>query len=291
MRQSCRVHSSFDFVVWGFRPGQYGCFAKLAKPIKIFGERNTGTTAIASALEGVEEAIWAASLDSDPQKSWVDEVGIQGLVADIPRPWRRLYRYASRDLLFRNLGPLSGWKHGVPIFHEDFVRHDVNVAFTVRDPYSWVLALHRHPYHCLHEMEPTLEEFAQLPWLTMERDGLAPIVPSPADLWNLKLASYAKFIEEAEQYGVKTDIIRFEKFVLNPVEELERVLAGFDISAKGLSYDANSTKKGGLTGNARRDYYAKEKWRAEISPDTVGLLTEQIDWEIASKFGYDRWSV
>ena len=256
--------------------------------IKVFGERNTATRAVLRMIDAAPmllEAGHPGVEDEDLQKY---DIMIDQISSIYAGPWRRVYREAIKDLRARELGALGAWKHAAPAYDPIFKALDVSTLFMVRNPYSWALSLHRRPYHCMGRRQQSLEDFLVFPWLCLGRDNVEPILSSPVYLWNLKLASYAKFRTEAHIDGVGCATLRFEQFVQDPVTALSRVLDKLDLPSGSLTAFFETTKVAGDFSKDRRSYYMNERWREDLTATSVGLINDMIDWDLAEVHGYTR---
>ncbi len=258
--------------------------------IKVFGERNTGTRAVIRMIDAADGVSGAGHpgvrrRDLAPFR----ELGAK-LSEEMTGPWRRVYREAVRDTQDDALGVVGAWKHAAPRFGQDFVDYGVQVLFMVRNPYSWALSLHRRPYHFLGPRQDDLATFLAQPWLTMGRDRVDRILPSPMSLWSAKLEAYGRFERDAKAAGVATATLRFEDLVADPAAHLSTALSGLTGTTIEAAPLEEPTKQGGLDAEARRDYYAREVWREKLTRPVVEIMNRWIDWDIASNLGYVRLS-
>lgn len=255
--------------------------------VKIFGERNTGTRAVIRMLEqadNIEEFVYPEVPEAElaHYDSWIAQM------SDLHKgPWRRVFREAIRDLRQDYLGPLGAWKHAAPRYDPAFAREGLAVIFLIRNPYSWLLALHRRPYHGLGRRDGDFETFLARPWATLRRDAVAPILPTPMDLWNAKMRAYPQFITQAAADGVPTAFLKFEDFVHAPAHALKSVLRSMSLDASGIR-PARPTKPMGRKARERRDYYGRERWRTELSANAIAAINAAIDWDVAAHYGYAR---
>jgi len=249
--------------------------------VKVFGERNTGTRAVVRMLrahEGVAPRFPSyKSNELEALESRIHEK-LEGFALE-------LFSDALDDIRRSHLGGHSAWKHAAPVVDESYAAKKASVLFLVRDPYSWIAALYRNPYHARAPLPDTLAAFLDQPWLTVQRENIASILMSPMELWNLKLRAYRDFAAAAP---VPSTVLYFEGFVLNPVAALSTALASFDISAKGLVEMEGSTKKQGADREARQKYYKTKAWETEISTEAARLINDYVDWDVAASFGYHR---
>lgn len=252
--------------------------------IKVFGERNTGTRALLQML-GMQPEVSLrpvgaqAMLNLEANRELRERIDLMfaGRV-------RRQYRDAVLDLEHAGECPTLAWKHAAPDWDAAFVTKQAHVIFCVRNPYSWVISLAKHPYHKHDRRLNSLETFVEMPWLTMRRDNLAPILGSPLELWNRKNAAYLAFIRAAE---VPTVTMLFEEFVASPASEVRRMLGQFAIPFEGVQALQVSTKDNrSVTEISVR--YAQEEWRDCLNADLINAINAKVDWKVAEAFGYKR---
>ncbi len=249
--------------------------------VKVFGERNTGTRAVIHMLLAHKEVTKGFANAKMPE--------IQRLENHINEKLegysKSLFMDALEDIRCSKLPAHSAWKHAAPIVDESYASKNASVLFLVRDPYSWIVALYRNPYHSRAPLPETLAAFIEQPWLTVKRENIAPILMSPIELWNLKLRAYRDFAAAAP---VPSAVLHFEAFVLDPVGELSGALQEFKIPTKGLAEIEEPTKKLGSGRRARQKYYRTKAWEKEISSEAARLINDCVDWDIAAYFGYHR---
>jgi hypothetical protein len=244
-----------------------------APVVKIYGERNSGTNYLA-ALLGLN--LRATQLR-----------GVAPRFRALSRTPR--LRESARDLYFdltyrRNLG----WKHGMAPDDSRMAtvgRAAEHVGFVTitKNPYAWLLSLHRRPYHA-RGPTPTFEAFVAAPWHARRRDGTPMQLPSPVALWNTKNESYLALARRASCVNV-----RYEDLVADP----EAVVRGI---ADRLAVPLNepfrnvvrSTKKERKDYTYYRDYYVGERWRDQLSDAAVDLVNAALDDDVMAAFSYER---
>jgi len=249
--------------------------------LKVFGERNTGTraaTLMLRAHRGVANAtLDAAAPDLDALETQVN--------ARLKGFRKKLFKDALLDARKSRLPALGAWKHAAPMVDDSYAANGASVLFMVRDPYSWITALYRNPYH-IHTRKPdTIEAFLQEPWLCLKRDNIAPVLASPMQLWSAKLQAYRAF---AEADPVPSTVLHFEAFVREPVLALGAALRHFDMPTEGLAELQGPTKHGGMQKSERVAFYDREDWARALSPTAVRLINAKVDWALAAHFGYHR---
>ena len=248
---------------------------RMTKMIKVYGERNTNT----NYLEKLIELNLAAKIAP----------------ALAPRVIRRAQRilpgnewlvdlYTSYSFDFD-----LGWKHAyVPTAERIkktrvFKNNDIGFVTIVKNPYSWLLSLHRRPYHQYYSEKPDFVTFLQTPWKTVARDLADPVIAGPVELWNIKNAAYAR-LNDLNVIHTKTELI-FE----NPERIIEQIGKQFTIERKASEFEDFqwSTKGTSHTASYYSDYYLNEKWKEELSQDAIAIINKKIDRSLMDQFGYE----
>lgn len=183
------------------------------------------------------------------------------------------------------VGGVAAWKHAAPYFDPSFAKAEASVIFILRNPYSWLISLYKRPHHAKGISCETLEQFIDFPWMTIAKDRVAPVLNSPMNLWNEKLSAYADFQECCD---IPFYQIRFENFVQNPVETLAAALVSFGFETDGLAAIPLSVKNKSHSATGLADYYAQEKWRQRLTRQSVALINQHTDWQVAKRFGYEK---
>ena len=259
----------------------------MSKPlVKVFGERNSGTRALHQMLQRSKHV-----QTRKPGPGTAEEQQKRAeLSAQVDRhfagAWRKIYRDALRDNERHVTDPVLTWKHAAPVWHDAFRREKVNVIFLVRNPYSWVLSMARRPYHMVGRRPVDLAEFITRPWMTQRRDNTAPLLSGVLDLWQTKVRAYKSFSTMAKANGLPTYFMRFEDFVAGPVAEASIALAHFGAVADDLRPSESHTKDEGRDLASIQSYYGQEKWRDRLCRETVALINERVDWDMAGRLGY-----
>ncbi len=281
--------------------------------VKVFGERNSATRAIIRMLnrcDGIR--VRAGDGPTDAQLAEIEALREQ--IENLrPRPWRVIYEDAIQDMLVQQSSPTIQWKHAAPEWHPAFAEENAKVLFAVRNPYSWFLSLVNRPYHkrgifrmpkvkdsridslpfVRHWRERKLPQeiavmdFIDRPWLTIGRDNIDPVIPSPMDLWNRKLRAYDAFARQANPAGVATTTVRFEDFVHDPVPTLEAAFVSLDLTGYNLNAVEESTKEADRSHNDIKAYYNSEAWKEKLSRPLVERINHWVDWSIANSHGYE----
>lgn len=251
------------------------------RKIKVFGERNTGTRAVVRMLRALKGVSPGFPNYNSPELDRLE----QRIAEKTEGFAHELFSDAIDDIRRSHLGGHSAWKHAAPVVDESYAAKGASVLFLVRDPYSWIAAHYRTPYHARAPLPDTLAGFLEQPWLTVQRENIAPILMSPMALWNLKLRAYRDFAAAAP---VPSTVLHFEAFVLDPVGALSAALTRFEMPVKGLAEAEGPTKRRGAEREERMNYYKTNAWEAEISAEAARLINEYVDWDVAASFGYAR---
>ncbi len=258
------------------------------RAIKLFGERNTATRAVLRMLDdtpGLQNAAASAEHLRDDAEMRKE---IEAIAGKMERPWRKIYREAVKDRTFASLPPVQAWKHSAAIYDPAYANDSVSVLFTVRNPYSWIVALYRNPYHIMGDVPATIGQFVAQPWLTVARDQIDPLLTSPVELWNRKLKSYLDFMALAKADAVPATTLKFEDFVSDPPGSFSAAMAALGIACVAPVYNPEPTKKRGFSLRKRQSFYEKADWAKEMTKDEIAAITEKVDWDTAEKFGYRR---
>jgi hypothetical protein len=241
--------------------------------IKIFGERNTGTR----YLQGLVERNLVARCLTGVVPKWAKRVG-----------GRR-----GRDAYFRWTYPRNlGQKHSLVAPPGELRRlsgysEDLIFLTLTKNPYSWLLSLHKRPYERSMKIE-SLEEFLLAPWPdSAGRERLDRPHNNAIEIWNRKNAAYLRLAD-----GVRCLNLRYEDLVLDPAVTLQDIASRFEVPFATDSFEAleESTKNedGAKDFAWYRDYYGQERWRAQLDARVVGIINEHLDDEVLAGFGYER---
>lgn len=246
--------------------------------IKIYGERNSGTIYLSELLRL--------------------NLQIQELRGFVPWPVHALQlllpgREAVRDAWFARTFPRNlGWKHrcappATELMQHAIVSGRVHFVTITKNPYSWLLSMHRRPYHQYYKTKLTFEEFLLTPWPTTRRDGTAEVLSGPVELWNIKNRSYRQLADRLPVIN-----LRYEDLLGQPEEWLNRIQTQFDLQRRTTEFRnfQQSTKDSDRDSSWYKDYYLKERWRSKLSVDAVDIINRLLDHDLRQAFGYQRVS-
>jgi len=242
--------------------------------LKIYGERNTGTNYLTKLIRLNLSVVqlpgtipkWVRSLQNRlPGSEWVRDVYFFGAYP-------------------RNLG----WKHAAARAPDKLKNclpgGPICFLTLTKNPYAWLLSLHRMPYHQKNSSAGDFQTFLKTPWETVRRENAPRKLSSPVALWNLKNRSYLKLKAAAPTLN-----IRYEDLLENPAAVLGEISQTFSLGWKSSSFvNYEQPAKAHAKNNAfYRDYYLNEKWRAGLSPASVKLINRQLDAEVMQAFNYE----
>jgi hypothetical protein len=249
-------------------------------PVKIFGERNTGTHAIAEIIERNSKSRCLPGVEAQLSPF------ISNIVNHRFFPKGRVQETIN-DRIFEAQPPLNSWKHRATNFDDASAFQEVFVLFTVRHPASWLLALFNRPYHRLGPSAGDLKTFIDQPWKTVGREGLGGKSYRPLDLCKAKLDSYRAFAAKLEACGIPHEFVRFEDLILGQAAVFGRISSHLSDPTTKFTELRTSTKDSNKTLDDYRRYYGEELWRSSFQ----GLeerINAQLDQGSLSEFGYEK---
>lgn len=257
----------------------------MAQPIvKILGERNTGTRAMTALLRQVPDvAQRVRPRRAAPPLDGAIEAAIE---EQMRGHWKRLYLHALRDEHSAQIGRDDPWKHALPRLTPGMISAGVRTVIMLRDPYSWLLALARRPYHIKGPNAESLEAFAARPWMTERRERLPAVLASPLDLWTRKARATRTYAQAAEAAGLPCALVRFEDFVLDPAAVAADAFRRLGLDPPPLRARRDNTKTGEASLAELQRYYREKHWLGRFSAETVARVNARIDWQAARALGY-----
>jgi hypothetical protein len=246
----------------------------LKKLVKIYGERNTGTNYIDKLIRMNLEANLLNGI-------------APGHIQFLQRalPGKQFIRDKYFELTYgRNLG----WKHTTVKPESELRRYDIlnrGVCFitVTKNPYSWLLSLHRRPYHHYYGDKPDFVSFLRSPWKTVGRDNCESVLPDPIELWNLKNRSYLRL------RSLEAANITSERVLADPKALIDMLSDSFSIP-QSKNYFSNldkSTKDKSKNFEYYNDYYLNERWKEELTDESVSIISNRLDKTLVDYFGYE----
>ena len=193
-----------------------------------------------------------------------------------------------RDIYFDlTYGKKLGWKHTCVKSQDELNKYKLarsNLIFLTitKNPYSWLLSLYRSPYHQYYTDKPNFETFLQRQWKTIGRDNIKTVLANPIELWNIKNKSYLQLDRKS------TTNITTEEIFEDPEKIIQNISQQYSIDRKSESFVnyEGSTKDKSKDSAYYREYYLSEKWRDNLSKESIAIINDSIDKEMMSHFGY-----
>lgn len=246
----------------------------MKKLVKVYGERNTGTNYIDKLIRMNLEAILL---------NGVAPRHIQILQRILPG------KQIVRDRYFElTYGKNLGWKHTRVKSESELRQYDIlkkGVCFVTvtKNPYSWLLSLHRRPYHQYYGEKPDFVSFLRTPWKTVGRDHCESVLRNPVELWNIKNKSYLR-LKPFECANVTS-----ESVLADPKALIDGLSDSFSIptSNKYFSNLDESTKDKSKNFDYYNDYYLNERWKDELTDESISIINSRLDKSIVDHFGYE----
>ena len=249
--------------------------------LKLYGERNTGTCYLSKIIEQNLHVIL-----------------IPGEVSGILlKKTRKLKRILSEErieeiyfstMFYKNLG----WKHMLVKNAEDLCKYaictrNLSIVTLTKNPYSWLLSLHRNPYHHYYSRKQDFETFLTSTWKTLPHENAPGVLKSPIELWNIKNSSYLQLKDHLPILNLK-----YETIVREPGQVLELISRSFSYTWKVQQFENydHSTKEEDKNSDFYRDYYLNEKWKEKLSPRSKSIINDQLDDNLMKYFNYQKLS-
>jgi hypothetical protein len=251
-----------------------------ANRVKIFGERNTGTNALARIIGENSTATCLPGTSGELNRV----IGRIGNTQWLPA---RGQREQLLDSVFKDRKPLCAWKHCATNFADAAPFEGVLVLFTVRHPASWLLSLFKHPYARLGPRLRSLSEFLDSPWRTVGRERLGGATFRPLELLQTKLESYSSLAAKLTERGIPHRIVHFEDLILRQPQVFSSLAPEIEGARSDFEELKGSTKDPSKTIDDYREYYGKEKWRDELT-GLESSVNERVNWVQLGRFGYQK---
>lgn len=248
--------------------------------IKIFGERNTSTNALQQLLLNNSSSYLHPGTMEEIDKVATDK---WNLLSNMRAPAR--FMESIYDDVFDDKPPTQQWKHAATCFEDVADFEGTHIVFTVRHPMSWLLALHKNPYHSLFVPPASFSEFIDSKWKVLRRDRLGELTLSPVSLYEEKIRSYIDLAGKLDRNGLTYSVLKFEDLVLNQKGALERLVSFLDGPNPRFAPLTSSTKSDALNLDYYMTYYGEERWKDEIDASVFGRV--KFDSNLMRWLNYD----
>ncbi len=248
--------------------------------IKIYGERNSGTRFLTKLIR--------QNLRVKLLRGVAPPKTVRAIAAEMD-----LDLEAARDLYFeQSFAETLGWKHSQALPPEQycpFERVNGHLIFVTisKNPYAWLLSMHRRPYHQGWRRSLTFKQFLTTPWTTLGRDNTAAELSGPVQLWNEKNRSYMKLSE-----GLNAINLTYEALLTEPEKMMHNIAEQAVCDWKNESFQLVDF----LPGNHNkgydyyRRYYLGELWKGQLDSTAIRLINDRLDREVMAYFNYQTLS-
>ena len=238
--------------------------------LKIVGERNTGTNYLSQL---VNENLRVQILNGSAKK-------VFGLNKS------EFYK----DLYFKITEKENlGWKHA-NVYNDNFIEQlrnnsKIKVVILVKNPYSFLLSLHKRPYHNFLLSKLKFIEFLKTKWKTVKREKVNVVIKNPIELWNNKIKSYFNLLEDFPRQVL---IIRYEDLIISPIAELKKInnITHADFDENHFQNILKSTKNESKYFEDYAKYYQNEEWSDKISVEEFKIINSELNIDLLNKLDY-----
>lgn len=172
-----------------------------------------------------------------------------------------------------------GWKHRLAPSEEElteYMKKDVIYLCLVKNPYSWLLSLHKRPYNHESLRKTSFAEFLRYSF----GDYMNPTV-----MWNIKNRSYLNM----RDYVRNHKIIRYEDLLKDPKGSIEELADRFGLDKPGFFKNIHNLLTHSHGVNRRKfhtDYYLKERWRSSLNNDHIRQINKYLDDSLMKELEY-----
>lgn len=253
-------------------------------PVKVFGERNSGTNFLSQVLERHFDVSLHPDMQYYPKTSRFILTR-----AALTKKFRHTLNEGFFDIQhYHKIGVGGGWKHAMlsdRFFSKFAIPKQMRLICIVRHPLAWARSMHRLPFHNYAQAPMDYQTFIQSPWRTRRRDGLkGATLESPLQLWNLKLQSYVDFSTKYPDLH----IIKYEDLLLDTEHTVAKMSAWFPRNDQEFSLPENHSRNFIKSDKTLTDYIkiAKETSFDTISRSEKDLFTRYIDPALLARFNY-----
>ena len=172
-----------------------------------------------------------------------------------------------------------GWKHRIAPSEDELtekIKQEVLFLCLVKNPYSWLISMHKRPYH--HE---SLRKLSFLDFLKYSYgDYRNPIV-----MWNTKNASYVKMSDFVKFH----EIIKYEDILMDPAGFVNKMAEKYGFSKPPIFKNMSNllTNSHGIKSQKfHKEYYLTEEWRKNLRHDHVKQINDWLDQSLMEKLNY-----
>ena len=125
--------------------------------------------------------------------------------------------------------------------------------------------------------------FIRAGWTTVGRENCEGMIRNPIELWNIKNSPYLRL------KSFRAANMTSESVLANPKELVDSLSDSFSTptSRSYFSIVDKSTKEKTKNFDYYADYYLNERWKDELTDESVSIITSRLDKSLVDYFGYE----
>ena len=246
------------------------------KSIKIYGERNTGTTYLSKLID--------------------NNIKCRILLSKAPL-WLRKFQWIIpnnneyiRDLYFNFNKKCLGWKH---TYINDEILNQINnykdnllIITVTKNPYSWLISMFNRPYHFNDYNTRTFEKFLNNKWTCVKRENSPKnLINNPIELWNMKNQSYLNLLETTNHQIIN---IKYEDILSDYKRIIKEIVntGSFQYKKNMITNVIKSAKGDNKKFSDYKEYYLNKSWKEKITKDQFYFINNHLNQSLMKKFNY-----
>lgn len=172
-----------------------------------------------------------------------------------------------------------GWKHRLAPSSDELsekLKEEVIYICLVKNPYSWLLSMHKRPY--LHESLKSLSfaDFVRFSYGDYR---------NPITMWNTKNNSYLGM----EDYIRNFKLVRYEDLLVDSENEIIAIADKFGLKMSGTFRNINriiTNSHGVKKSRFHKDYYVDEIWKKKLRDIHIERINQFLDEKLMQKLNY-----
>ncbi|GAB4310819.1 MAG: hypothetical protein Kow00127_00520 [Bacteroidales bacterium] len=175
--------------------------------------------------------------------------------------------------------PEYGWKHRIAPEKDELSEEILNSTcfiYLVKNPYSWLLSLHKRPYNHEELRKIRFSQFIRVSF----GDYRNPVV-----MWNRKTNSFLEFSRFAPRFL----LVRYEDIIEDFRDVLNRIADHFGWEKPELYRNITNllTHSHGIKSRPfHRDFYLNEKWKESLRGADIDHINTYLDHDLMRKLNY-----
>jgi hypothetical protein len=259
----------------------------MARRIKIYGQRNSGT----NYLEKLIRKNLKVEIIPGSSPDWTSIIANYFVHASRFLGRERAW-HVDLDIVWFWVTEREnmGWKHRIVEPNKINDKNAGNILFLTitKNPYAWLISAFRRPYGIVNPKKVrSIKEFVDHEVENIRHHeagwGISSL-RSPVDLWNIKQKKYLGLGHNFECVN-----LRYEDLLQKTKNEINNIGIKLDNKIKNDEFRnvRNSTKGDDKDINFYKNYYLGDGWMRDISPEAVKLINERLDKDVAGQFAYE----